>query len=87
MLMYNSNFVNIGLGTYYEEFLNSKDLSDNPYIETTASPGEKSKWYLTGSLGYPISIANQLQLEPGILFNLANERIYTNLKISLKYKF
>ncbi|RCW39268.1 PorT family protein [Marinilabilia salmonicolor] len=87
MLFYNSNFVNVGLGTYYERFLNSKDLSDNPLSETTASPGEKSKWYLTGSLGYPISIGNRLQLEPGILFNLANEKIYKDLKISLKYKF
>ncbi len=87
MLMYNSNFVNVGLGTYYERFLNSKDLSDNPFVKTTASPGDKSKWYLTGYLGYPVSITNNIHLEPGVLFNYANEKIFTDINLSFKYIF
>jgi hypothetical protein len=87
MLMYNGGFLNLGLGTNYERFLSSKDLSDNPFLKSSLSPVDKNKWYLTGYIGYPVSVTNNIQIEPGVLFNYANERIFSDLNLSFKYIF
>lgn len=87
MLMYNSKFLNLGLGTNYERFLGSKDQSNNPYSETSLSLKAKNKWYLTGYMGYPLPITNRIRIEPGMLFNYSSQRILTDTNLSLKYNF
>jgi len=87
MLIYKNNFFNLGLGTNYERYLGSKDLSDNPYLETTRTMKKKGKWLLTGYLGHPIFITNNLQIEPGVYFNYYPEKVFTDLNLSFRYLF
>lgn len=87
MLRYNSNFFNIGLGTNYERYINSKDLSNNPLVETNLSFEDENKWYLSGYIGVPISITNNLEIEPGALFNYHSKQMFTDINLSFRYLF
>ncbi len=87
MLRYNSKFLSLGLGTNYERYMNSKDISDTDIVNTSLSIEEDNIWYISGYVGFPIPIFKNIQIEPGVMLNYHSEKTLTDINLAFKYLF